>query len=83
MNMADQERIKQLRSEQPAAVGPLEKLAADLERNGYFVKLSKIPRAWQCTLFQEGATHQTPPTGRGETALEAMQASAAELNKRR
>lgn len=77
MNMADQERQQFLRG--TPVVGPFEQLAARLEAHGYFPKLSKIPRAWQCTLFRDGAKSETPPTGRGETALEALQTAAAKL----
>jgi len=87
MNMADQERQHALRNGDDAqqlpgifsAANPLEQISARLEKQGYFPKLSKIPRAWQCTLFREGGKSETPPSGRGETALAALQAAAREL----
>ena len=83
MNMADQQRRQFLQGELPAtAQSPLERLSADLERNGYFPKLSKIPRAWQCTLFRDGGKSETPPSGRGNTALEALQAAAAKIGEK-
>ncbi|WP_425618079.1 hypothetical protein NA78x_001772 [Anatilimnocola sp. NA78] len=60
-----------------AEMDELELLAEQLQKKGFFVHLERQPEGWNCMLSTSGVYR--PPTGRGNTAFEAIQAAVEDL----
>lgn len=53
----------------------LDRLAAQLARDGYFVGLKRRQDDWECSLWNAVTQPHFIPTGTGPTSLDAVQAA--------
>lgn len=53
-----------------------ERLSETLARQGFYASLRREPKGWHCDLLNSVIAH-TLPSGKGATALEALQAADA------